>query len=356
MNIGKTTKRRLATIMIVGSLTVGGATAFAASHNGSTSAEAATTSGSVTAAAAANGTGTGQPGGPPGGCGPGRGNGPGGYGRGRDLTVTNVNGNTITASSRFGQTVTVQVSATTVYTEAGATASLSDIHAGSEIAVNSSSSGTSATTIDATGITILLPSQGGVVTAVNGNTLTLTGFDGATHTVTVNATTRYQKAGQSATLSDISSGTAIVAEGTTNSDGSLTALRVTIQLPHLDGQVTAVNGTSYTVTGRSGQSYTIAATASTTYVNADGTSASASAVKTGTFIMAEGTLSSDGKTLTAQRITIGATDRGHGRGGFSGPGFGGFGGPGFGGMGSGTSGSTGSNTTQSTTGTQSQSV
>jgi hypothetical protein len=209
----------------------------------------------------------------------------------------------------------VQVSATTVYTEAGATASLSDIQVGSEIAVKSSSSGKNATTINATGITILLPTESGVVTAVSGNTLTVTGFDGATHTITVNANTRYQKAGQSAALSDISSGTSVVAEGTTKSDGSLTALRVTIQLPHIDGKVTAVNGTSYTVTGRAGQSYTIVATADTTYVNANGGSASASAVKSGTYIMAEGTLSSDGKTLTAQRISIAPSGAGRGPGG-----------------------------------------
>ncbi len=315
MDIARKTKRGLVAIVIVGGLTAGSATAFAITLSGSSPAVAAATSGSVAAATTANGTGSGQPGAPPGGVGRWRGNGPGGYGRGAVLTVTNVSGNTITASSRFGQTVTVQVSATTVYTEAGASASLSDIHVGSEIAVQRSSSGTNATTINATGITILLPTEAGVVTSISGNTLTVTGFDGATHTITVNANTRYQKAGQSAVLSDISSGTAIVAEGTTNSDGSLTALRVTIQLPHLDGKVTAVNGTSYTVTGRSGQSYTIVATAGTTYVNADGSSASASAVKTGTYIMAEGTLSSDGKTLTAQRISIAPSGAGRGPGG-----------------------------------------
>jgi hypothetical protein len=326
MDMAGRVKRRLVTIVIVGSFAVGSATAVVITHGGGTAAEAAATGASVATAATANGNGSGQPGAPPGGFGRGRGNEPGGYGRG--LTVTKVSGNTITATRRPGQTVTVQVSATTVYIEAGATASLSDIHVGSEIAVKSSTAGKNATTISATGITILLPTQGGVVTAVSGNTLTVTGFDGASHTITVNTGTRYQKAGQSAALSDISPGSSIVAEGTTNSDGSLTALRVTIQLPHLDGKVTAVNGTSYTVTGRSGQSYTIVATASTTYVNAGGSSASASAVKTGTYIMAEGTLSSDGKTLTAQRISIAPSGAGRGPGG---PGHGGsYGGSGIG--------------------------
>jgi hypothetical protein len=225
-----------------------------------------------------------------------------------------VSGNTITATGRGGQTVTVQVSTTTAYTEAGTAASLADIHVGSVIAVQGSSASTSAPTIDATAITILLPTEAGVVTNVTGNTLTLTTFDGATHIVTVSASTRYQKAGQSATLGDISSGSAIVAEGTLGSDGSLSAVRVTIQEPRVAGQVAAVNGSSYTVTGAFGQSYTVATTSSTTYVNADGSAASASAVKAGVAISAEGTLSSDGKTLTAQRVVIAPTGARYGVG------------------------------------------
>src|SRR5262249_26230218 len=144
----------------------------------------------------------------------------------------------------------------------------------------------------------------GVVTGVNGSTLTLTGFDGASHTITIDSATRYQKAGQSATLADVTVGTAIVAEGTLQSDGSLHAVRITIQVPRIAGQVTAVNGTSYTVSGRFGTTYTVATTSSTTYINPEGTTASATAIKTGTFIIAEGTLSADGKTLTALRIVV----------------------------------------------------
>lgn len=248
----------------------------------------------------------------------------GGFGRG--LTVTGVSGNTITATGRGGQTVTVQVSATTAYTEAGASAALSDIRVGSLIAVQGSYAATNATTINATGVTIVLPRVAGVVTNTNGSTLTLTEFDGATRTVTVSGSTHYQKAGQSAALSDISTGTAIVAEGTLNSDGSLTALRVTIQVPRIGGQVSAVNGSSYTVSGPFGAAYTVNTTGSTSYVNPDGSAAAASAVKTGGFIMAEGSLSSDGKTLTAQRIIVVPAGAGRGFGRHGGFGRGGVGG------------------------------
>jgi Domain of unknown function (DUF5666) len=251
-------------------------------------------------------------------------------GFGRVLAVRGVSGNTITATGRGGQTVTVQVSATTAYTEAGTSASLADIHPGSFIAVRGSVAGTSATTINATSVTILLSREAGVVTNVAGDTITLTGFDGASHTISVTGQTRYQKAGASAGLSDLTTGTAIVAAGTLDSNGTLTAVRIMIRVPRVGGEVTAVNGSSYTVTARFGTTYAVNATSSTTYVNLDGTATSASAVKVGTYIAAQGTLSADGKTLTAQRILVAPAGTGRGFGfGFrrhrfdrGGPGFG----------------------------------
>ena len=364
-------RRRTWALVLAGGLAVGGLAAAAVGAGVGPTAALANTGQSLSTALAANqataGTGsTATPGttipgndGAYGGAAHGRGGrfgggfGPGGGVGGRHgggLTVTGVSGNTITATGRRGQTITVQVSSTTAYTEAGTTASLSDVKTGSVIAVQGTEASTG-TTINATAVVIVLPQVAGVVTNVSGGTLTLTSFDGTAHTVTVSGSTRYQKAGASAALSDVSSGTAIVAEGTLGSDGTLAALRVTIQVPRLGGQVTAVNGTSYTVSGRFGTSYTVAATTSTTYVNADGTTASASAVKVGSSIMAEGSLSSDGKTLTALRITVLPSGMGHGfggHGGFGGPGgsngFGGFDGP------SGAAGTPSGATTPATTG------
>jgi hypothetical protein len=151
----------------------------------------------------------------------------------RGLTVTAISGNTITAKDSNGKTVTVQVGASTTYTEAGASASLADIKVGSTIAVRGSSA-TTGSTITATAITIVLPQVGGVVKSVNGSTLTVTGFDGTTRTVLVTTTTRYQRAGRpgtatAATASDVKVGVSIMAEGSLSSDGkTLTAQRVLI--------------------------------------------------------------------------------------------------------------------------------
>ncbi|HEX8917283.1 MAG TPA: DUF5666 domain-containing protein [Chloroflexota bacterium] len=84
---------------------------------------------------------------------------------------------------------------------------------------------------------------------------------------------------------------------------------------HADGTVTAVNGDTVTVkadsdTGNPNEYSsvtTIVLTGSTQYnapTNGSSATAGKSSVKTGTYIMAEGTVSSDGKTLTATRVSI----------------------------------------------------
>lgn len=145
------------------------------------------------------------------------------------LAVKSVSGNTITATGRGSTTYTVTVSATTVYTEAGASATLSDIQPGSIIAVRSATPSARTTTITATSVTILLPQVGGTVTAVNGSTITVKGFNNTTYTVMVTGNTRYAKAGQSATLANITTNIFIMAEGSLSSDGkTLTAQRITV--------------------------------------------------------------------------------------------------------------------------------
>src|SRR5207249_2781168 len=84
-------------------------------------------------------------------------------------------------------------------------------------------------TLNATAIEIVLPQRTGVVTAVNGNPLTVTGFDARTYTITVGGDTTYRRADHTAALSDVAVGSLISAEGTLSSDGStLNALAVTI--------------------------------------------------------------------------------------------------------------------------------
>ena len=257
-------------------------------------------------------------------------------GLGRGLTVSAVNGQTITASGWGGQQITVTVSATTVYTEAGSAATLAAVTPGSRIAVQGTRDSTGA--VNATAITIVLPTMSGVVTAVNGTTLTISDFAGTAHSVTVSDGTRYQRAGQAATLADISVGTAIVAEGHSDASGTLSALRVSIRVPRVAGQVATVSASSFTLKpGFRSSASTVTTSASTLYSAPDGTALTSAAVKSGSIVMAEGTLSADGKTLTALRVIVlpsagqsvqgtGPLGGGFGRHGHGGRGFGFFGG------------------------------
>jgi hypothetical protein len=301
--------------VLIGSLTAG---AFAISQGGSGSAASASASSGVVASQVASTAQStpvsGAKHGFRGGQGQGFGNMAGRFGGG--LTVSGVSGDTITATGRGNQTITITVTGATKYTEAGAAATIADVVSGTKIAVQGTHSTAAAET--ATSIEILLPTEGGVVTAVSGSTLTIKGFDGSSHAVTLGASTRYQRDGQSASESDISAGASIMAEGTTAADGSLHAMLVNIQTPRLMGQVTAVNSGTYTITGRMGSagSETVTTSSSTVYVNASGATVQALTISTGTRIIAEGTLSADGKTLAATRITVvPAGTANYGRGG-----------------------------------------
>ena len=236
--------------------------------------------------------------------------GPGALGRGifgrrmaPVLKVTSVSGSTINATAVNGRAVTVTVSATTAYTEAGATASLSDVQSGTVIRVRGTRN--SQTSIQARAVVIVLPRMAGVVTKIDGSTLTVEGRDALPHTVTVTSGTRYVRGGQTtASLSDVAVGSEIVVEGKLNSDRSLSAVRIGIRLPHVGGKVTAVNGSSITVGNVWGQTYTVNVSSSTTYSAPGGVSASLSSVTVGERIMAVGTMGSDNTTINATRVVI----------------------------------------------------
>ena len=199
-------------------------------------------------------------------------------------------------------TVTITVSASTVYTRAGHVSGLSDVQVGSVLQVQGTNTG--ASSLSATSIDIVLPVRLGVVTAISGTTLTVTGVDARTYTIVIDSSTTYHRAGQTATLSAITVGSLISAEGTLSSQGStLNALAVTIELPRVTGQVTAVSGNTVSVKGPDGTTSTVQLSDTTTYNAGPQTSADKSSITIGSFIMAEGTLGSDG-SLSALLVDI----------------------------------------------------
>lgn len=238
-----------------------------------------------------------------------------GFGRrvpGRILRVTAVENNTINATLWGSRAVTVTVDATTAYTEAGATASIADIHPGALIAVRGQRTGNA--TFKAMTVLIILPRVAGVVTTVGASSLTLTARDGMPQTITVDGNTRYVKGNQPGAFSDIKPGTVVAVEGTANGDGSLTARRIRIVLPRVAGRITAVNGSTLTVTDIWGMAHTVVVLPGATYATPGNPAAAPATPSAGMGIVAQGALESDGKTLDAQRILILPSFRGMGMG------------------------------------------
>lgn len=165
--------------------------------------------------------------------------------------------------------------------------------------------------------------MGGItITAISGNSISLKTEDGWTRTITVDSGTTYTKSGATIALGDLKVGDQVGFRQTKETDGSFTIDSIQVVLPHLGGQVTAVNGSTITVTLRDGSTGTIKVSGDTTYT-VNGNGATLADVKAGMFLMAEGTLNADG-SLAATNVHAG--DQGMGPGGRGDHGF--RGGPG----------------------------
>jgi hypothetical protein len=154
------------------------------------------------------------------GIGPGFG---GGHGFG-GIAITAISGSKLSLETTDGWTRTITVDSGTTYTESGDTIALSDLSVGDEIRFQQAPEDDGTYSIDA--VAVIPPHAGGTVTAISGSTITVEQRDGTTATIKVTAATTYSVAGDDAALADVEVGMFLVAEGTENSDGSLTATEV----------------------------------------------------------------------------------------------------------------------------------
>ena len=173
---------------------------------------------------------------------------------------------------------------------------------------------------------------GGIsITAISGNSISLATEDGWTRTITVDDGTTYTKAGEDIALGDLAVGDMIGFRQTLEDDGTYSIDAIAVILPHVGGQVTAVDGSTITVELRGGATKVVKLNGDTNIV-VNGNAATAADVKVGMFLVAEGTENSDG-ALVATRVRAGnegpGSRDGFGGRGLKGPGFGGMG-PGFG--------------------------
>lgn len=141
--------------------------------------------------------------------------------------VISVIGSQVVVEQQDGLYVTVNVASSTAYDEAGQAAPSSAVAAGVEVSVTGTLSADHAQ-IDATTVDILLPSVAGRVTAVSGTTLTITGFDGATETVTTSTGTVFRDKSGKTTIASVAKGDFVEAFGTVGSGSSLAAVTVDV--------------------------------------------------------------------------------------------------------------------------------
>ena len=140
-------------------------------------------------------------------------------------TVASVTDSGFTLTARDGTTWTVMVTGSTVYTVGQKSGSKSDVTAGSMVEVEGATS--SGNSIAATAVHVQQPIVAGKVTATTSDSITITTLAGATATIHVNGATTYRVPGKtSASLSDVTVGSFLVAQGTKRSDGSLDATTV----------------------------------------------------------------------------------------------------------------------------------
>jgi hypothetical protein len=143
----------------------------------------------------------------------------------RDITISEIHGSSLSLTTDDGWARIITLGSSTTITKGGQTIGIGDLKVGDQIVFGESKASGGSYTINA--IKVVLPVVAGQMTAVSGDTITVTQKGGGTGTIHVDASTTYDVNGNtSAKLSDITVDSFVVAEGTQRSDGSLDAAAV----------------------------------------------------------------------------------------------------------------------------------
>ena len=140
-------------------------------------------------------------------------------------TVASVSGSTVTVTTLDSSTAKVALTGSTTYTLGGQAATKDAVVAGVRIAARGTLG--SDGTLTASSVEIQPATAAGTVKEKGSSSLTLTIRDGSTVVVKVTSSTTYEVDGVTTpTLADIKVGEVVMASGTKNADGSLTATAV----------------------------------------------------------------------------------------------------------------------------------
>jgi len=144
-------------------------------------------------------------------------------------TVTAVTSSSVTVQDVNGTSTTISLTPTTIYSEGSTTSSASALAVGQHVCVQVSSSAPTT----ALKVRIQLATVAGDVTAINGDSITLSNHHGSALTVLVSASTTYSQHGASATLADVVVGSKICAQGTLAANQT-TLDASTVKIGHAD--------------------------------------------------------------------------------------------------------------------------
>jgi hypothetical protein len=226
---------------------------------------------------------------------------------GQGGTVKSFTATTITVDTAFNGTITVTTNASTTYSKGGKTVTRSALATGEQVAFLPASRPTASSTSTPTlvrTVEIVLPHVSGKVISVNGSQVVVQQQDGLYVTVNVASSTAYDEAGQAAPSSAVVAGVEVSVTGTVSADHTqIDATTVDILLPSVAGQVTAVSGTTLTITGFDGTTETVTTGTGTVFRDKSGKTTIASVAK-GDFVEAFGTVGS-GSSFAAVTVDVG---------------------------------------------------
>jgi hypothetical protein len=140
------------------------------------------------------------------------------------------------------------------------------------------------------------------IAAIDGSNIALKTDDGWTRTIAVTSDTKITKGGQAIAVGDLRVGDQVRFRETRNADGTFTIQAINVVLPSVAGEVTAVNGDTFTVKSRSNVTWTITTNNATKYM-LDGGDGEKSDVKVGARVGVVGTQSGE-SALTATTVRI----------------------------------------------------
>ena len=255
-----------------------------------------------------------------------------GGGRFGPIEITAIDGSSLSLRTANGWTRTIAVGSDVEITKGGETIALGDLEVGDEIRLLEIRDDDGTFTIER--IVVVVPTVGGTVTAVDGDSITVQGRHGLTREIATTSTTTYRLGTETTTRAEVTVGDRIHAFGVTGADDAFTASVVIVAVPKVAGEVTAVSSGSFTIQLRDGSTYTVTVDADTAYRIRGVDDPGLDDIEVGDVVAVAGTQS--GSTIDAQVVLSGGAfgrgpggfgfgfGFGHGRGGV-GPGFG----PGF---------------------------